>query len=80
MKPFRLGILQYAERVREMHDIVKFLPSPSKNGYEYDQVDWNVRDKEFSEGDICVATKDSFPASIQDFMEDTENYYPSFAH
>ena len=32
VKPFKVKILCYAERVREMHDIAKYLPPPSMNG------------------------------------------------
>ena len=31
-KPFRLGIIQYAEYIREMHDIAKYLPPPFEEG------------------------------------------------
>ena len=33
---FRLGILQYAERVHELNDLFKYLPLPLMKGNEYD--------------------------------------------
>ena len=43
VKPFRVGIPQYTERVREMHDLVKYIHLPSKKGDMYDEVDWTIR-------------------------------------
>ena len=37
VKPFRLIILQYAERARDMHNLAKYTPPPSMKGDEYDQ-------------------------------------------
>ena len=37
VKPFRVVILHYAERVHKMHYLDKFLPPPSKKGDAYDQ-------------------------------------------
>ena len=45
VKPFRTGILHYAERVHEMHDLTKYPPPPLMKVGEYDQAYWNVRDK-----------------------------------
>ena len=42
VKIFRVWIIQYAERVHEMHDLSKYLPPPSMKVYE---LDWVVRDK-----------------------------------
>ena len=32
-----LGIIQYAERIRDMHDLAKYLFQNLKSGDEYDQ-------------------------------------------
>ena len=32
VKPFKVKILRYDERVREMHDLVKYLTPPSMKG------------------------------------------------
>ena len=39
-KPFKLIILKYAEHVRGTFDIGLYLSHPSKNGQEYDDVNW----------------------------------------
>ena len=49
-----------------MHDLAKYLTPPSMKGEGYYQADWTVRDKEFSENDIRVATRDELPTSMQD--------------
>ena len=38
VKPFRVRIIYYVERVQEMHELVKHLPPPSMKGdcYEVD--------------------------------------------
>ena len=57
VKPFRLGILQYTERVCEIHDLDNFPPTSSKEGGWYDMADWAIHGKELSEDGIHVATK-----------------------
>ena len=61
LKPFRFGILQYSGHVREMHNLAKYLPPPSMKGEEYDEADWNICSKQFSEDEICVETRDRVP-------------------
>ena len=52
MKPFKVKMLRYAKRVREMHDLAKYLPQPSMKG-ESDMVDnWIFQNKEFTTSDI----------------------------
>ena len=63
-----------------MHDLDKFLPPPLNKGDKYDQLYWNAHNKELSEDDICVATKDGLLSSMQDEMEDKGKYYISFHH
>ena len=65
---FRTVIVQYAERVCEIHDINKFMPPSSKKGDEYDQADWTVRN-------IHVVTKDGLPSSMQDYRGDKYKDY-----
>ena len=36
VKPFRVGIIHYAERVHDIHDLAMFLHPPSKKGDKYD--------------------------------------------
>ena len=54
VKTFRVGILRYAEHVHEMQDLAQYLPPRLKQGDEYDQLDWDVRDKELSEEEIAL--------------------------
>ena len=56
-----VSILQYTECVCEMHDFSKILPPLSEKGGAFDQSDWSVRKKEFTEYEIRVATKDDLP-------------------
>ena len=37
LKTFRFVILQYSECIREMHDLAKYLPPPSKKEDEYNK-------------------------------------------
>ena len=39
VKPFRVVILQYAERVYEIHNLSKYLPPPSMNGGGFESAD-----------------------------------------
>ena len=45
VKPFRLGIIRYAERVVGMHDLAKYLPPPSMKGESYEAANWKFRDQ-----------------------------------
>ena len=80
LKPFIVGILQYSERVRDMHDIAKYLRPLSINGGEYYEVDWDVCDKEVPDQDVCVATGGGLPTSIQDNLDNTIQYYCFVLH
>ena len=46
VKPFKLKILRYAKRVREMHDLEKYLPPPSRKGESVMTSNWIVCNKE----------------------------------
>ena len=58
VKPLQFGVLHYAERAQEMHNLVKYLPPPLMKGQEYHKEDWAFRDKYLSDNEIRVATKD----------------------
>ena len=45
MKPFRVFIIQYAEYVRKIHDVAKYVPTLSKKGRDYDLEYYIVCDK-----------------------------------
>ena len=80
MKLFRVIILQYSDLVREKNDLANYLPPSSMKGQEYDEVDQAVRDKEFSENEICIATKDVLPTSMRDEIDNKDKDYLSVTH
>ena len=43
VKPFKVKILRYAERVCEMHDLAKYLPLPSMKVESELVANWSVR-------------------------------------
>ena len=65
LKSFRVVILQYAERVREMHEPANYLPPPLMKGIGFEEASLYVRDKELRKDVIRVATKDGIPTSMQ---------------
>ena len=75
VKTFRVGILQYAERFRDMHGLAKYLPPPLTKGREYDEEYWAVCEKEIFEHEIYVTTRDGITASMQDEMYDKSKDY-----
>ena len=72
VKQFRLGIIHYAERVQDLHDLSNYLPPPSMKGDILKADSWKLLDKEFSEYDIRVYIKDWLPSSMQDELEDNQ--------
>ena len=45
VKPFRVGIIRYTQRIQEMNNLAKNLPPPSLKGDDYEAVNWKFRDK-----------------------------------
>ena len=43
VKPFKVKILRYAEHVRDMHDLEKYLPPPLMKGESAITANWSVR-------------------------------------
>ena len=80
VNPYRLIIFQYAEYVRDMHDLNKLLHPTLQKWEELDQADWKVISKEFTEDEICAETKDILPISMKDQVEDKDKDYCSFLH
>ena len=52
VKPFKVKMLCYSERVRDMHDLAKYLPPPSMKGKIANTDNWNVRKQEFKGSEI----------------------------
>ena len=61
---FRVIIIRYADRVREMHDLSKYLPPLSIQGMSYEADNWKFRDQEFTVSEISDAIKDVIPSSM----------------
>ena len=80
MKPFRVVTFQYAERVCDLHYLAKYLSPPSTKGVSFESASWDVRDKEFSNKAIRVATKGRLSLSILDELEDNRKDYCSILH
>ena len=80
MKPFRVFIINYNERVREIHNLEKYLPPPLMKGQDYNEADWEVRDKGLSENNICVAARDGLPISMRDELDEKDKYYQYVPH
>ena len=80
VKPFRFGILQYSERVHEMHNLAKYLPPPSKKGVGFEEASGDVRDRKINKDVIRVDTKDRLPTSMQYYLEDIQEDYRSIIH
>ena len=75
MKPFKSKILCYAKRVREMHDLAKYLPTPSIKGKSDEAANWNVRNHEFTAGEIWLAIKDGLPKYMHNELNDHSEDY-----
>ena len=80
MKPFKVGIIKYNERVREIHNLEKYLPPPLMKGQEYNEADWEVRDKGLSDNNIRVTTRNKLPISMQDELDEKDKYYRYVPH
>ena len=73
MKPFRVRIIQYA-------DLDKYLPPSLVKGDEYNKEDWDFRDKELYEYEICIKTKDWLLTPMQNKMKYKDKDYIPFSH
>ena len=80
LNPFRLSILQYSERVRQMYDIDKVLPPHPKKRGELDQKYQSVHNKQFTEDEIRVATKDALCISMKYIIDNKYKYYQPFPY
>ena len=65
VKPFRVKILRYAKRVREMHGLDKYLPLPCMKGESAMAANWALRNEEFTTGDLRLAIRDGLPKSMR---------------
>ena len=77
VKPFKVKILCYAERVHDMHNLAKYLHPPSMRGKSSKADNCTIRKQEFTASDIRLAIKDGLPSSMQDDLEDHPEDYHS---
>ena len=80
VKPFKFKILCYAERVREMHDLAKYLPPPSMKGESKMAAKWSVRNEQFTNSDLQRSIKDGVPPKIMDELDDNIEDYRSLTY
>ena len=75
VKPFKVKILRYAERIREMHDLENYLPPSLMKGEIEMEANWNVRNEELTESDIRLAIRDGLPKSMRDELNEHPEEY-----
>ena len=80
VKTFKVKILCYAERVRDMHDLAKYHPTPSMKGKSADAANLTVHNQEFTDSELRLAIKDRLPSSMQDELEDHPEDYWSLTY
>ena len=75
VKPFKVKFLRYADRVRELHDLAKYLPTPSMKGQSAIADNWKVHNQDFTASDIRLAIKDGPPKYMRyEFYDHPEDY------
>ena len=80
VKSFRVSILHCEEHIFEIQNLAKYLPPPSKKGDIFNQSYWRVHNREFTENEHWVKTKDSIPPYIQYEIEYKDNGYHYLPH
>ena len=80
VKPFRVKILRYVERVREMHELAKYLPLPLMKEEITMTANWLFHNEEFNTGDIPLVIRDGLPKSMSDELEDHPEDYLSLTY
>ena len=80
VKPFKLKILRYAERIHEMAELVKYLHPPLTKGEIAMSANWKVRNKEFTISDLRLFIKDGLPKSMREELDDHPEDYRSLTY
>ena len=80
LKPFKVKTIGYAERVREMHDLAKYLPPYSMKGESAMADNWNVRNKQFMISDLRLSIKYGISKSMRDELDDHPEDYRSLTY
>ena len=61
VKPFKVKIISYSERVREMHDLAKYTHPPLIKDERYKVDNWTVQNQESTASEIWLEIKDGLP-------------------
>ena len=77
VKPFKLKILCYAERVSQMHAIANYTPPHLTKGESAMADNWSTRNKQFTISDLLLAIKDGLPKSMRDKLDEHPEDYCS---
>ena len=52
VKNFKVKILRYTERMRDMYDLDKYLPPPLMKGKSSEAANWTVHNQEFTASEV----------------------------
>ena len=77
VKPFKVKILRYANRVRDIHELAKYLPPPLMKGERLMAANWSVSNEQFTTTDLRLAIKDGIPKTMRDELDDHPEDYRS---
>ena len=80
VKTFCIKIIRYANSVRYMHDLAKYLTPYSTKDVSAEADNWTVRNQEFMVSEVCLAIKDRLPSYMKDELEDHQEDYRSLTH
>ena len=80
VKTFKVKILHYADCVREMHDLEKYLLPISMKGESVEAANWVIRNQYLTAGKVWREIKDGLPKYIQDELEDHPEDYRSLTY
>ena len=80
VKPFKVKIICYAERMCDMHDLAKYLHPPTMKGKRTEAANWTSRNQEFTPSEILIEIKDGLPLSMNVELEDYPEEYHSLTY
>ena len=72
VKPFKVKILCYTMRVRDMNELAKYLPPPLRKGESAMADNWEFRNEEVTAGDLRLAIRGGLHKSTRDELD----YHP----
>ena len=77
VKPFKVKIILYIERLCEMYDLENYLLPPSMKGESKISANCKVRNDDFTASDLRLAIKYRLPKSMRDELDDYPEAYRS---